>query len=321
MDDTADLQSVEAFVLLQEAWPDVAGRPGLTQGRYGEAGNLELVVPAVDDGLLVGWFNCDPTDARAGAAVQRWSGTLRFGRGRRYASADITQVDGGPDFLEVVAVTTAGTVRRHVWSPGPGFVDHGDIIGSVATCSGMVQSAVDGSLHVVVTGLDRQVRLLRAAVDAYPELTWHVAELGISGVSAVDAAWHQDHLDVVTVGADGSATLWCGAEGTAGRGVGTCVAARLLAPPGRPRLLLTQQHSGLLAALAVDAGANEHDDLGTADGFVAANAQGGGRAECHVVVRRGQQLWHLRLGESAVETSLVAAEVWSAPQTVSVHRG
>jgi hypothetical protein len=62
--------------ILREAWPEVAGRPGLTQGRYGAAGNLELVVPAVDDGLWVGWFNRDPVESHAGAAVQRWSGAL-----------------------------------------------------------------------------------------------------------------------------------------------------------------------------------------------------------------------------------------------------
>ena len=46
-------------ILVREAWPEVTGRPGLTQGRYGAMGNLELVAPAVDDGLWVGWFNRD----------------------------------------------------------------------------------------------------------------------------------------------------------------------------------------------------------------------------------------------------------------------
>ncbi len=134
-------------------------------------GNLELVAPAVDDGLWVGWFNLDPEETWSGAAVGAWSAASRFASGHRYVSADVTQVDAGPDFLEVVALTTDGTVRRHVWSPGPGFVDHGELARSVTSCSALAQLS-DGSLSLTITGPDGQVRVLAATPDhAYPALT------------------------------------------------------------------------------------------------------------------------------------------------------
>ena len=160
----------EGLELVRQAWPPVAGRPGLTQGRYGTTGNLELVAPAVDDGLWVGWFNLDPEETWSGAAVGAWSAASRFASGHRYVSADVTQVDAGPDFLEVVALTTDGTVRRHVWSPGPGFVDHGELARSVTSCSALVQLP-DGTLCVTMTGPEDRVRVLAGMPGhAYPEL-------------------------------------------------------------------------------------------------------------------------------------------------------
>jgi hypothetical protein len=70
--------------LLRDAWPEVTGRPGLTHGRYGAVGNLELVVPAVDDGLWVGWFNCDPVESHTGAAV----GSLQTQDSRTHTAED-----------------------------------------------------------------------------------------------------------------------------------------------------------------------------------------------------------------------------------------
>jgi hypothetical protein len=222
-------------VLLREAWPEVTGRPGLTQGRYGAAGNLELVVPSVDDGLWVGWCNCDPAESWTGAAVGRWSGALRFARGHRYRSADVTQVDVGPDFLEVVALTTGGTLRRHVWSPGAGFVDHGELAAAVAWCSAVVQDP-GGSLHLAVAGRDGRVRVLRASPGpAYPALRFEAVEPGVDAAVGVDAAWHRDHLDLVTVGGDGLAHLRCPAAAAAALGPAT--AARLVVEPGGGRRL------------------------------------------------------------------------------------
>jgi hypothetical protein len=31
-------------VLVREVWPEITGRPGLTQGRYGATGDLKLAV-------------------------------------------------------------------------------------------------------------------------------------------------------------------------------------------------------------------------------------------------------------------------------------
>lgn len=201
--------------LVREAWPPVAGRPGLTQGRYG-------------------------------AAVGAWSGALKFASGHQYVSADVTQVDAGPDFLEVVALTTDGTVRRHVWSPGPGFVDHGELAHSAVSCSGVVQSPADGSLHVAVTGHDSRVRVLVSTpASSYPVLTFTEAPPE--------------------------------------------VAVPLVAVRDQP-------------------------DLGSADSLAAAGVRVGGRDECHVVERRGEELWHhtaLSSGALArTEGRLVEARIW-----------
>lgn len=161
--------------LVREPWPPVAGRPGLAQGRYGAEGNLELVVPAVDDGIWVGWFNLDLHETWSGAAIGAWSGALKFAGGHRYVSADVTQVDAGPDFLEVIALTTDGVVRRHVWSPGPGFVDHGELARSVVSCTALVQMA-DGTLSLALTRRDGLRRIVTATpTGSYPELTFDEA--------------------------------------------------------------------------------------------------------------------------------------------------
>jgi hypothetical protein len=334
MDDTG------GRALLREAWPEVAGRPGLTQGRYGAAGNLELVVPATDDGLWVGWFNHDPVESHAGAAVRHWSGALRFARGHRYRSADITQVDAGPDFLEVVARTTDGALRRHVWSPGPGFVDHGELAADVASCSAVVQSPADGSLQVAVAGRDGRVRLLRASPGpAYPTLAFEAADPGIEEAGAVDAAWHTDHLDLVTVGGDGRARLWCADAGGAEATPGPVRDVRLVTGPGGGRLLAALGPDGRATLRHLDEPGDPGVDLGEADDLVAAPVQVGGEAGCHVVTRRGRRLWHHRIpaagtgaaGSGAASTGQadshqadsrsVEARVWAAPGTATAHRG
>jgi hypothetical protein len=312
--------------ILREAWPEVTGRPGLTQGRYGAAGNLELVVPAVDDGLWVGWFNRDPVESHAGAALQRWSGALRFARGHRYASADVTQVDAGPDFLEVVARTTGGILRRHVWSPGPGFVDHGELAGAVASCSALVQRPAGGSLHVAVAGLDGRVRVLQGSPGRdYPEMRFEVADPGIAGVVAVDAAWHDDHLDLVTVGGDQLPRPHCPHRASADIGTGPVLAARLVVAPDGSRLLAVLGSDGRATLRRVDDREGDGIDLEVADEFAAAPVRAGGRVECHLVLRRGGQLWHHQTGQAGDGTAeggrLVEAEVWTDPGVRTVHRG
>lgn len=312
--------------LLREAWPEIAGRPGLTQGRYGAAGNLELVVPAVDNGLWVGWFNCDRVESHAGAAVQRWSGALRFGRGHRYVSADVTQVDAGPDFLEVVALTTDGALWRHVWSPGPGFVDHGELATEVASCSAVVQDPAGGWLHVAVAGRDGRVRVLRASPGpAYPAMTFEAADPGIAGAVAVDAAWHGDHLDLVTVGGDGLARPRCPHRAGTGTDGVPALAARLVVEPGGGRWLVALGPDGRVTMRRLDDPGDAGADLGIADALVAAPVRLGGRTEYHVVTRSDRRLWHHRTGRSADGTGDTArpveAQVWVEPGTATAHRG
>lgn len=307
-------------ILLREAWPEVTGRPGLTQGRYGAAGNLELVAPAVDDGLWVGWFNCDPVESHSGAAIQRWSGALRFAHGHRYVSADVTQVDAGPNFLEVVALTAGGTLRRHVWSPGPGFVDHGELAGEVGWSSALVQSPVDGSLRVAVAGLDGRVRILHGSPgQAYPAVRFEVADPGIAGAVAVDAAWHEDHLDLLTVDGDHLARLRCADRARTGTGGGSVRAARLVASPDGGRLLAALGPAGRVTLRRVDEPGDEGTDLGVADALVAAPVRVGERVECHAVLRRGRQLWHWRTSQAGAGP--VEAQAWVEPGTATAHRG
>ena len=244
-------RSPRGQVLLREPWPPVAGVPGLAQGRYGSAGNLELVAPAVDEGIWVGWFNSDPTERYAGAALGRWSGALRFAAGHSYASARIAQVDPGPDWLEVVALTTDGTLRRHVWSPDDGFVDHGPVTLRAASSSAILPDPADGSLLLAVAGSDGTARLLRAEPGAaYPALDF--VEVGVvpgSDVRSVDAGWHGDHLDLLTVAAGGAVTLDCGGQSVR-VAVGATSAALAVGPRGYRRVVTTGRSGATL--LAVD---------------------------------------------------------------------
>jgi len=306
-------------ILQREAWPDVTGRPGLTQGRYGVVGNLELVAPATDDGLWVGWFNCDPLESYSQAGVQHWSGAMRFARGHQYVSADVTQVDAGPDYLEVVALTRGGTLRRHVWSPDLGFVDHGELAVAVAACSAVVQNPVDGSLHIATAGLDGRVQVLRGRIGpAYPTLTLDVVDAGMVGVAAVDAAWHDGHLDLVTVSRDDVAQVRCPAEGLIDTGVGPALAARLTVEPDGGRLLVARGPSGRVMAWRLDDLSGV--DVGFADDLAVAAVRSDQSAQCHLLTRRDGQLWHQRLNQSGADAQLVEAQVWVQPGTTTVHR-
>jgi hypothetical protein len=93
------------------------------QGRYGARGNLELVTPSPDGGLVCCWFNSDPVDGpvtEPSIPAATWSEGLHFADGTTYLAVAGMQTRGGPDRLEVVA-THAGGLHRWTWSPGPGF--------------------------------------------------------------------------------------------------------------------------------------------------------------------------------------------------------
>lgn len=130
-----------------------AGQAWTRPGKYGDHGNLELVVCDPEDGLRVGWLNNDAVEASGSAAVGCWSGALWFGRGRCYDWAAVAHVDAGPNWIEVLALAAYGDLCRHVWSPADGFVDHGPVARAVVDASRMVSTA-DGALVAVTLSRD-----------------------------------------------------------------------------------------------------------------------------------------------------------------------
>jgi len=163
---------------VETALPPVTGRPGLTQGRYGDRGNLELVAPAVDGGMWVLWFNADETEHRSGAAVGEWSGALHFGDAGTVRQAVVTQVAHGPDFLEVIALGD-GRAARWFWTPADGFVDGGQLPGEVCAVSAV--AATPSALHVVAAHAHRELGHAVATLDRYPHVRWRTRMLGRRG--------------------------------------------------------------------------------------------------------------------------------------------
>lgn len=306
-------------------WPPVVGAPGLTQGQYGTAGNLELVAPAEDDGIWVGWFNNDPTEAHQGAAIGRWSGVLRFASGSRYVAAEVTQVAAGPDFIEVVALTVDGELRRHVWSPDSGFVDTGTLATGIVAASGLVASPTshgDNEFRISAICADGQLAELRASVgSSYPRLDFDKATtepaVDKTRVTAadVDAAWHVDHLDIVTV-SEGRAALRCALLSSAQTDLGPATAARIAIGSDGTRRTLTVDSEG---RAQLRAGELEPMDLGPADAVAVAAVRRNERVDIDVLLRRGVHLWHGSLGSQPLER--VRAEVWIADDNPDAHRG
>lgn len=312
-------QGINTSQLHREPWPPTAGRPGLAQSRYGTQGNIELVAPAVDDGLWVGWFNSDADDDRSTTRTRSWSGALRFGRGRRYVSADITQLAVGPNWLEVVGLTDKGELARHVWSPAHGFVEQSILRTGVRDHSVLVV-APDGCHHLAVLD-DDGVVVLSGQPTAAPRWDPHERRCGV-GENGVSAAWHGDHLDVMTTMAGrnvldchgstrdaGPASVWTRfVVGKAGR--------RVVCAGSTTELSLTMPGSVRTDQIAV-----------FADAAAAAVVTLDDRAAIHLVARRGDRLTHLRqgavsdVGPDGWEEVPLETEVW-VPATYSgtVHR-
>lgn len=149
---------------------DTVGSGSVTQGVYGERGNLELVACDARDGLWVFWFNSDPlgTPPSGGVEPGRWSDGLAFAAGSRYIRADILQSTLGPDHLEVLALDDAGVLQSWYWSPGPGFQRRE---GSVATGVGRFAAEHrDGTLTVAVDG--PQPATWESDAAGYPNRIW-----------------------------------------------------------------------------------------------------------------------------------------------------
>lgn len=162
--------------------PNVTGGPGLAQGRYGERGNLELLVPAADGGCWVFWWNADGIERRAGAALGCWSGGLHVLGDERFTQARISQVSLGPDFLEAAALTAAGALTRWHWTPAHGFVCDGVVLDGVVATSAIVEA--DAALHLLVVTTAGGLVHLVAPVDGYPDVQW-TSRLLFAGAHAV----------------------------------------------------------------------------------------------------------------------------------------
>jgi hypothetical protein len=160
--------------------PPVTGSPGLVQGSYGDAGNLELAVPAIDDGIWIFWFNADPVEHEAGAAMGCWSGGLHVFGGRAVDAARISQVQAGPNFLELLALS-ARTLHRLYWTPERGFVDAGPIATDVADVSPVRETGTE--LLVDVVDVHGARYLLAGDKLRYPNVAWTARE----AVASVDA--------------------------------------------------------------------------------------------------------------------------------------
>jgi hypothetical protein len=147
---------------------------------------------------------------------------------------------------------------------------------------------VDGSLQVAVARLDGRVRILHGHPgQAYPAMPFEVADPGIAGVVAVDAAWHQDHLDLLTVAGDNLVRLRCADRTRTDAVGGPARAARLVVQSDGRRLLVALEPTGRVTLRPLDEPGGESIDLGVADALAAAPVRVGGRAECHVVLRLG----------------------------------
>lgn len=300
-----------------EAWPDTLGRPATTQGNYGRNGNLEIVACAADYGLLVGWFNTEDEDDHSGAAVGRWSGALRFGGELRYVTSTITQVSHGPDYLEVLALTDGGSLRRLVWAPETGFVDQGAFAEDV-TAHSAVHELVDGTLvAALVTG--GRARLAHAYPGSgYPRLTLDMgpAQVG-DAVQDIDLVEHGRHLDLLATDVDGCVRLWCdGVNSVVAEGIH---AARLARSTGRTAVLLLDGTS----AHVHDLRSNTRLDLGAAQAGAIAPSHLPDGTRWEVLLRDGGTIRHtrIRVGANAAESSLpVRAEVWVAQGTRTSHR-
>lgn len=306
------------MVVTTQPWPPVTGRPGITQGRYGDNGNLELVACATDGGLWVGWWNADGQESYAGTAADCWSGALHFAAGHQYQSAAITQVRPGPDFLEVVALTVDGQLRRHVWAPETGFVDHGTVATGVRSHSAVLEGA-DGSLLLATATADR-IDVLRAdPTAAYPRAEFTVVDRPAVSqpVRSLDAVGHGTHLDLLLGYSDGRCELSCGSTRAV---IATEVTGGRLAAGvhGRVAALLTTD--GRAIAVQLDDG-DRTRALGLADSVAVSPVALTGHS-WEVVTRCGSALQHHTLTNQLEigRRRPVEARVWLNAGDPPIHR-
>jgi hypothetical protein len=272
--------------LVSRPFPPTTGSPGLVQGAYGDSGNLELVVPASDQGFWVFWFNADPVEHHTGAALRCWSGGLHV-PGPPVHAARITQLRAGPRYLEVLSCG-GGALYRQYWTPDAGFVDAGAVAtgGSVLACSAVAES--DGALHAYAAHDDGSLVHLQASLAAYPHLAW-TATPRDGRADRVELVELDGTLVVTTATATG---LWARAVRTRAATVGIDRAGRVqVETAGRVEHPWPHLHA---------------DELAAAD-----TTLDGGRID--VVLRAGDQLLHAHgRPQSWSEPEVMVSRIWIA---------
>lgn len=322
-----------APLVVTEVLPPVRGAPGLAQGAYGDAGNLELVVPDRERGFWCFWWNADPVDSQASTLVGAWSGGLHVDGGRLDA-VRVTQVQSGPRFLEVAGVGGDALLRWY-WTPSDGFVSAGTVATSVLSASAVVEDD-DHRLHAIVVGTAGTVTHLSAPPDGYPEVTWDA--------HAVDDQPGGTSVDLVPAPGGGLLALLVGGDGRA-----RCLHndGRWREEPGPPGTWRTASLVGGDAVMAVGLDRSGGLQVARRDGrgwtepvpargpedrqvladlehvTAAATSLEGGRVD--VVVSGGGRLWHLSARTDQAVTGPwscdeVVSRVWCTGEPATLHR-
>lgn len=321
-------------ILLREPTPPVTGSPGLTQGVYGDAGNLELLVPAREGGMWVFWWNADPEDHQQGAAQGEWSGGLHLFAGHPVGVARISQVILGPRYLEVLAVSD-GQLYRLYWAPETGFVEQGVIHADIVDVTAPVETV--RGLEALAVRAEGSVLHLRGDASAYPRITWRTEPFRAAARAAAVRAG-RDGLEAATVDTTGKAGLWRRAAAgwhpvaeLAGRWgevslPAATAARRHMSALASPVLVRDDGGGVAVASFGGASGPQPLEDWGPVDALTtAATDLGGGRID--VVMRRGTELLHAHLtslddGASwrASTPTLIMSTLWTTDPGAAVHR-
>lgn len=298
--------------LLSQSLPSVCGRPGLTQGVYGDRGNLELVAPAEDGGIWVFWFNADAIDRRSGPLPGSWSGGLHFAGVRPVRAVAITQVSQGPDFLEVIVLSDAGA-ERYYWTPAAGFIDAGILIPYARAVSALAVNADGSSFRLAAVSPAGEALRLTAQTASYPHLDWLIEPAGNASEAVVLDVGHGS-LGMLVAGhvstpAGAVPGFWSTVNGVSG------AEGHLVGIDARGCVVFSQRGSSGWCEqrqpwpdLRVDAVAAARTNLD------------GGRID--VIVRRGAALYHgwLSCDHDAVRAPRrIYARAWAQPGA-SLHR-
>ena len=282
----------EQLVALDAELPDVAGTPCITQGVYGERGNLELVAPDAKDGLWVFWYNGDAKDFQLGARRGCWSGGLRFAQGFRYNGAAIVQSRHGPHWLEVVA-TSDDRAQRFTWRPESGFTRTDDswrAIGSPAA------TETNEGVLLIATVASRDLIEVRSSDGVVKTVATDRVARGVVLSETGELIWG-DEIGVHTE-------------------TGTVVGARWPAAVSGGHIAWIEDRSVKLSEGPALECSVLPDDLSLAASHIDAD-------RLELILRCGASLWHARFdvaNEIWGSLDLVTSRIWARSRTSEVHR-